>query len=189
MPWQSRFNHMRIIAGNLKSRLFESPHGHRTHPMSERVRGGLFNALGDITELTVFDPYAGSGALGFEALSRGAQSVMALDTDKQAFLTLLRNKKSLNFTQQFRVEQKASASWLRLNPDAQFDLVLADPPYDDLKLSDLQLVADVTSGQGTFVLSWPGGQNLPEFSGFEKVLEKDYGDAQLGFYHRTGSSS
>jgi 16S rRNA (guanine966-N2)-methyltransferase len=76
---------VRIIAGSLKGRTFSEPHGHRTHPMSEKVRGALFNALGDIEGLTFLDAFAGSGALSFEAASRGAKSVIAIDKDGPAY--------------------------------------------------------------------------------------------------------
>ena len=72
---------MRIIAGYLGGRQFNSPRSNRTHPMSDKARGGLFNALGDISGLTVLDAFAGSGALSFEAISRGAESVIAVDID------------------------------------------------------------------------------------------------------------
>ena len=62
---------MRIIAGSLGGRVFKAPSGHRTHPMSEKIRGAIFNALGDISDLTVLDAFTGSGALCFEAVSRG----------------------------------------------------------------------------------------------------------------------
>jgi 16S rRNA (guanine966-N2)-methyltransferase len=59
---------MRIIAGELKGRNIQEPYGHRTHPMSEKVRGAVFNALGDIEGLAVLDAFAGTGALSFEAV-------------------------------------------------------------------------------------------------------------------------
>jgi 16S rRNA (guanine(966)-N(2))-methyltransferase RsmD len=75
---------MRIIAGTLGGRTFESPHGRRTHPMSDKVRGSLFNTLGDIDGLTILDAFAGSGALAFEAISRGAEHVLAIEIDNRA---------------------------------------------------------------------------------------------------------
>ena len=70
---------MRIIAGDLKGREFKSPRGRTTRPMSEKTRGALFNTLGDIEGLSVLDGFAGSGALVFEAISRGAVSALAIE--------------------------------------------------------------------------------------------------------------
>ena len=69
---------MRVIAGRLGGRLFDSPHTRRTHPMSDKARGALFNMLGDIEGMHVLDPFAGTGALSFEAISRGAASALAI---------------------------------------------------------------------------------------------------------------
>src|SRR3954464_3149409 len=94
---------MRIIAGRLGGRQFNSPKGHRTHPMSEKGRGALFNALGDISGLTVLDAFAGSGALSFEAISRRAASVLAIDSDKNAQRAIAENIASLGLSRQVKL--------------------------------------------------------------------------------------
>src|SRR3990167_3157541 len=86
---------MRIISGYLKGRQFEGPKGHRTHPMSEKARGGLFNTLGNIDDLTLLDAFAGSGALSFEAISRGAKHVTAIDIDRSAINSVVKGAKEL----------------------------------------------------------------------------------------------
>ena len=86
---------MRIIAGRLGGRVFSTPHSARTHPMADRVRGALFNVLGDLSGLTVFDPFTGSGALAYEAVSRGAATVLCIDTDKAAQKTVKENISAL----------------------------------------------------------------------------------------------
>jgi 16S rRNA (guanine966-N2)-methyltransferase len=85
---------MRVVAGSLKGRIFNEPSGHQTHPMSEKVRGALFNALGDIEGLSVLDAFAGSGALSFEAVSRGAKSVVRLIKTRPRFTKVIENKYS-----------------------------------------------------------------------------------------------
>src|SRR3954471_4420017 len=94
---------MRIIAGNLKGREFKSPHGHRTHPMSDKMRGALFNVLGDIEGLTFLDAYAGSGALAFEAISRGAKDVVAVDKESAAQKTMSANVKDLKLDKKVKL--------------------------------------------------------------------------------------
>jgi 16S rRNA (guanine966-N2)-methyltransferase len=175
---------VRIIAGNLGGRTFDSPRGHRTHPMSDKIRGALFNMLGDIKGLTILDAFAGSGALSFEAISRGAASALAIDLDKQAYESIQRNIETLGLEGSVTVMRKNSAGWSRNNRSKQFDIVLADPPYNDIRPKLIQdLTMQVRPG-GTFVLSWPGGEKPREFPGVEIIAHKTYGDAQLVFYRK-----
>jgi len=132
---------VRVIAGSLSGRIFESPKSLATHPMSERVRGGLFNTLGDISGLTVFDPFSGSGALSFEAVSRGALRAIALDSDKQAYQTIRTNIDILQAADKVEVFLKQASSWMSGHQDARFDVVIADPPYTDLRRDLLLRVA------------------------------------------------
>jgi 16S rRNA (guanine966-N2)-methyltransferase len=122
---------MRVIAGSLKGRQFQSPSGHRTHPMSEKMRGAMFGVLGDIEGLTVLDAFAGSGALSFEALSRSAKSALMLDDDKTAQDAITANILSLGVSKARFIRANA-ISWSRKNAHQKFDLLLTDPPYDKL---------------------------------------------------------
>lgn len=175
---------MRIIAGKLKGREFKSPHGHRTHPMSDKIRGALFNVLGDIENLTFLDAFAGSGALAFEAVSRGVASALAIDQDKDAHRALDENVKTLGLDNVKVVHASASA-WSENNHNKQFDIVLLDPPYDNLQINLLEKLADrhVKPG-GLAVLSFAGNQEAPDLD-MEIVAQKDYGDAQLVFYRKS----
>ena len=177
---------MRVIAGKLGGRIFSSPHGARTHPMADKIRGALFNALGDITDLHVLDAFAGSGALGYEALSRGAAGVLAIEIDKRAQRTIEDNIKTLGLTAQMKLVRANCSSWSDTNPEAAFDIVLCAPPYDDLQPQLVAKLARHTKPDGLYVLDWPGKQDLPEIPGLVLLTAKDYGDAQLAFYRRTG---
>lgn len=175
---------MRVIAGRLGGRNFESPKTHRTHPMSDKVRGALFNALGDLTGLTVLDAFAGSGACSIEAISRGAASVLAIDIDVEAVKTIAENLRQLGLEGVITLRRKNISGWSRNNQTSQFDVVLADPPYDDIRPDVLErLSAHVTPG-GLYVLSWPGNEAVREFKGLEMISHKTYGDAQLVFYRK-----
>jgi 16S rRNA (guanine966-N2)-methyltransferase len=175
---------MRIIAGRLKGQSFDSPSGHRTHPMSDKIRGALFNALGDVHGLTVLDAFAGSGAISFEAISRGAKSALALELDKDAFRTISTNIERLSVKDQISVLRKNVKGWSRSNQNSQFDIVVADPPYDDIRPDLLQnLVQQVKTG-GLFVVSWPGKEPPRQFEGVVQLNANKYGDAQLVFYRR-----
>jgi 16S rRNA (guanine966-N2)-methyltransferase len=152
--------------------------------MSEKARGAIFNALGDVEGLTFLDAYAGSGALSIEAMSRGAASGVAVDSDLAASRTIVANLKSFGVDRMVRAVQMNVTSWSDANLERVFDLVFADPPYDDIRLPAVAIVANHTKLQGIFTLSWPGGQDLPIFDGFDLVSEKPLGDIKLGFYRR-----
>lgn len=175
---------MRIIAGDLGGRVFMSPGTHRTRPMSDKVRGALFNALGDIVDLTVFDPFAGSGAISFEAISRSAASATALDIDKSAITTVVKNAHALGIANKIKIIHAGAGSWLQTQPEAQFDLVICDPPYDDIKPDLLLRLAERTTINGVAVFSLPPGFNLELPPHFELLSSKDYGDATLVFYRK-----
>ncbi len=175
---------MRIIAGKLASRQFGSPKGHNTHPMSDKMRGALFNMLGDIEGLSVFDAFSGSGALSFEAISRGAKSVLAIDNDKSARQTIQSNIKELGLARQIKSIMANAGSWSDNNPSAEFDLVFLDPPYDNLQLTLLQKMTNHARPGGVIVLSFPGDLEPADFSGAEVVTQKKYGDSQLVFYRK-----
>jgi 16S rRNA (guanine966-N2)-methyltransferase len=175
---------MRIIAGKLGGRVFQAPHGHRTHPMADKIRGALFNVLGDIEGLTVLDAFAGSGGLSFEAISRGAKSAIAIDHDGPAHKTLMRNIQDLGLEQEVKATKANASGWSDNNPEAQFDIVILAPPYDNLQKNLLAKLVKHTKDDGILVLDWPGKEEIPEFDGLEQITDKNYGDAQLIFYHK-----
>lgn len=175
---------MRVIAGKLGGRQFNSPGGHRTHPMSEKMRGAMFGVLGDIKGLTVLDPFAGSGALSFEAISRGAKSAMLLDNDKLAQVTIDDNILNLGLADQVTFIPANATSWSRRNSQKKYDLILADPPYDRLPFAVIEAVVRNLAPTGTYVLSWPSQYEHPKLYGLEVIANKVYGDAQLVFYQQ-----
>lgn len=175
---------MRIIAGRLGGRSFDAPNGFKTHPMSDKARGALFNSLGDIEGLTVLDAFAGSGAISLEAVSRGAKSALAIDNDRQAQKVLALNIQKLGLEKEVKPITASTNAWLSTNEDALFDLVIADPPYNDLQINLLKRLPKHVEFGGIFVLSWPTGEPLPELNGLELIQERNYGDMILAFYRR-----
>lgn len=178
---------MRIIGGELGGQTFQSPDGHKTHPMSEKVRGALFNALGDITGLSVLDAYAGSGALSFEAISRGASEAQLVDNDKRAVTSMRQAAQKLGLSQRLRISQAKIASWCKNNPDKRFDLIFIDPPYDKVSTANMSLLAGHLKNKGLMVLSYPGRESMPTVNGVVVVDNKSYGDAALAFYRLANS--
>lgn len=175
---------MRIIAGSLGGRQIKAPHGHRTHPMSEKMRGAIFNVLGDIQGLTVLDAFAGSGALAIEAISRGAKNVVAIDIDKNAHRMIAENIDELGVKKQVKAIKANVGGWDDNNPDKKFDLIFADPPHDDIHMMLLQKLVGHLKDKGIYVLSWPGHSDIPALEGLKVVEQKNYRDAQLIFYRK-----
>jgi 16S rRNA (guanine966-N2)-methyltransferase len=120
---------MRIIAGRWRGRTLEAPPGRATRPTADRVRETLFSMLasrlGSFEDLRVADLFAGSGALGFEALSRGAAHATFVERDSSAVAAVRRNAGKLGASVQI-----FTGSALALPGSETFDLILADPPYE-----------------------------------------------------------
>lgn len=175
---------MRVIAGSLGGRTFVAPRGHRTHPMSDKMRGAIFNALGDVSGLKVLDAYAGSGALSIEAVSRGAAHVVTIDNDKQAHDAITRNVAALEIEAYVDVIRANVGAWVRRHQVHDFDIVLADPPYTDVRRDILAHIANQTKPGGVAVFSLPPACSLRLDDEFKKISTKDYGDSTLVFYRR-----
>lgn len=173
---------MRVIAGGLGGRFFDSPGNASTHPMGERIRGSLFNILGDIGGMSVLEPFAGSGALSFEALSRGAQSALLLERDRPAQKTIESNIKVLGLEQKARLIKANCRMWSEKNQNKKFDLILTDPPYYDMQLSTVALLIKHLHVGGRMVLSYQGRGAAPTVNGVVVVDTRLYGDAALAFY-------
>src|ERR1035438_7138539 len=125
---------MRVIAGSLRSRTPEAPPGLATRPTSDRLRETLFNVLAPrIQGANFLDLYAGSGAVGIEALSRGASQVWFVERAPAAQSVLRANLARLKITAGFQIHKVSVGAFLRrpqLNETQNFDLVFLDPPYD-----------------------------------------------------------
>lgn len=178
---------MRIIAGEWRGRPIDAPSGSRTRPTADRVRESLFSMLasrlGTFEELRVADLFAGSGALGLEALSRGAEFALFVESDAEAIRVLKRNVQGLGAAQRVRVLSGSAAA---LPPYGPFDLVFADPPYAEG--SGTAVVRAVTDAD------WlaPGGWMSVETSRGETIdpgalsieVARDVGRARLTLLRR-----
>jgi 16S rRNA (guanine966-N2)-methyltransferase len=150
--------------------------------MSDKVRGALFGVLGDIKGLTVLDAFAGSGALAIEAVSRGAASAVAIEVDKSAHGIIKANLVELGIEDRVKAVRAFAGAWSTRNQAQLFDLIFADPPYNDVPYRDLKSLPRHLKPNGTLVLSWPGRAEPLKFEGLKAVQSKNYGDAQLVFY-------
>ncbi|MDO9635470.1 MAG: 16S rRNA (guanine(966)-N(2))-methyltransferase RsmD [Thiobacillus sp.] len=154
---------MRIIGGQYRRRLLDFPDSAGLRPTPDRVRETLFNWLGqDLPGWACLDLFAGSGALGFEAASRGAGRVVMIERDRAAFDALEKNRVVLG-AKQVDILRADALTWLANNREA-FDLIFVDPPFDsELAATVLaNLAPHLKSGgqayveQGTAVIAPPG---------------------------------
>jgi 16S rRNA (guanine966-N2)-methyltransferase len=122
---------MRIIAGSFKGRKLQAPKGVRTRPTSDRVREAVFSIVGDlVVDARILDLYAGTGAMGLEALSRGARHAVFVEKDQAALRCLNMNIEMCRCQDRSRVVSRPVISYLgSADPGDGFELVFADPPY------------------------------------------------------------
>lgn len=183
---------MRIIAGRFRSRTIEAPAGLATRPTSDRLRETLFNVLApQIEGATLLDLYAGSGAVGIEALSRGAAGVEEFVERAPATLAVLRkNLDRMKLTAGFRIHGAGVGAVLRkMKAGAAFDLVFLDPPYD--AAAEYAATLGLLGGSAAVLLA-PGALVIAEHRRKERLEERygelartrllEQGDAALSFY-------
>ncbi len=186
---------MRIIAGSLRSRALEAPAGLATRPTSDRLRETLFNVLAPRMEGAVFlDLYAGSGAVGIEALSRGAAQVAFVERAPAALKVLRGNLDRLGLRAGFRIHPGSVGAWLRRlvsdsGQGASFDLVFLDPPYDAALeyAATLGLLGGAATGllaAGALVIAEHRRKERLEdrYGSLERTRLLEQGDAALSFY-------
>lgn len=128
---------MRVIAGKYKGIALEAPAGYTTRPTADRIKEALFSIFHfQISNLVVLDLYAGSGALGIEALSRGARFVYFNDTSHKAQLTIQQNLRKLKNCENYEVSSLDALFFIQTQKNI-YDMVLLDPPYDHQNYTDL----------------------------------------------------
>lgn len=183
---------VRIIAGYHGGRMLDAPRGRTTHPMSERIRGAMFNGLiHDTPGATVLDAYAGTGVVGLEALSRGAAHVVAIERHRLAQKIIAANAESLGIgSDTFTLHRGRVQQYISMYEGEGFDIIFADPPYYNYieHLSTVERLFGLLKPDGLMVLSKPGTCEeavLP--NGIVVVDNRRYGDAQLSYYRRTGA--
>ena len=175
---------VRLIAGRFGGRIIEGSGTTRTHPMSERIRNALFNKIAaEIPRADVLDAFAGSGALGLEALSRGAHHVTFVEKDRIAQKIIDNNIALLNVSGQSTVIKANVSSWLN-KTNEHYDLIFADPPFHDPQLSTVTDLFALLKPNGLMVLSYPGRGEMPTETGVVVVDNRSYGNAALAFYRK-----
>ena len=179
---------LRIIGGEFRGRKLSTPKGLATRPVLGRVREALFNVIGNIDNFRVLDLFSGTGAIGIEALSRGAQSAVFIDSGFRQCAVINENLTALKLSEEvlktdvFRALEKLEK--LR----RQFDFIFADPPYEKgLGLQTLDIISkkNILADKGIFALTVRSSEELPESSGpFKQIFNRLYGDTRLILYIR-----
>ncbi len=176
---------MRVISGTLKGRRLDPPDWDGLRPTSDKLRETLFNVLGARTAgAQVLDGYAGTGALGIEALSRGAAAVTFVESDPRAVRLIARNLGRCALTDRYAIIRARFADAARTLPPGAFDLVLLDPPYgpDHLVLA-LESAAPLVAADGRLVIERARRDDAPARAGsIVKVRDILSGDSALSIY-------
>ena len=170
---------MRIVAGSQKGARIFAPKGLDTRPTGDRVREAAFNLIGPVDGASVLDLFAGSGAMGLEALSRGAERATFVDSDREACRTINANLDKLKLHATVLCQDALRA----LSTDrSTYDLVLADPPYDYDGLEHLgRHLRRVLARDGLLVYQ-TDTRTEPEIDGLEIRTSRKYGSARLTLF-------
>jgi 16S rRNA (guanine966-N2)-methyltransferase len=171
---------MRIIAGSRKGHKIQAPRGRDTRPTSDRVRENVFNILGPVDGATVLDLYAGSGAMGLEALSRGATRAVFVERDGDAARTIERNLDKLRLSATILRQDAVSALAAEAGAGRKYDLVLVDPPYEmysDVQPQLARYLPSVLAADGVVVVE-TDARVEPELPLAQRTSRK-YGQARI----------
>jgi len=174
---------MRIIAGSRKGHTIHAPRGRDTRPTSDRVRENVFNLVGPVDGATVLDLYAGSGAMGMEALSRGAARAVFVERDGEAVRAIERNLDKLRLGGTVLRQDAVTALATEPGSGRKYDLVLVDPPYDmypDLQPQLARYLPAVLAEDGLLVLE-TDARVEPELPLPQRTSRK-YGQARITVY-------
>ncbi|NUR75854.1 MAG: 16S rRNA (guanine(966)-N(2))-methyltransferase RsmD [Thermoleophilia bacterium] len=172
---------MRIIAGTRRGHRIAAPKGRDTRPTSDRVRENAFNLIGPVDDADVLDLFAGSGAMGLEALSRGAASATFVESDREACRTINANLDKLKLGAGVLCQDVLRAV---TSERRTYDLVLCDPPYgyDHTRLTPY--LARLVGDDGLLVYESSGREDPPEVPGLDLRTSRRYGSARLTLFDR-----
>ena len=174
----------RVISGAARGRRLQVPSGTTTRPTSDRAREGLFSSLQSLLDLEgarVLDLYAGSGALGLEAVSRGAGSATLVEDDPDAVAVLRANVEHLGFRSAYVVAQPVER-FLAVDAEPRYDLALVDPPYDVDVVPALELLVPWLAEDAVVAVERrTRGPELAWPTAYERVRERRYGEATLWY--------
>lgn len=179
---------MRVITGKARGVQLKTPEGELTRPTADRVKEALFSIINfDIPNAKVLDLFGGTGQLGIEALSRGADSAVFVDAREEACALIRENLKRTKMQQQGKVIRSDYMSYLKQCRET-FDIVFLDPPYaEEFLENSLKKITeiDILRSNGIIVTERPLGKELPfVFDGYERSRDYKYGKTLLTIYRK-----
>lgn len=178
---------MRIISGVCRGKKLNTLDGDNTRPTLDRVKESVFNILQNyFADKNVLDLFAGSGALGLEALSRGAEFCAFVDSSKSAVRVIESNIKACRLEEKSEVYLGDFQSAISKFRNKRFDIVFLDPPYHKgLGVEALKLLYDATSDEAVVILETDGDEEVFEcVGGFAKYDLRSYGRVKVAFYRK-----
>ncbi len=185
---------MRVIAGTHRGRRLRAPRGASTRPTSDRVREAIFAMIGDCTGWSVLDLFAGSGAMGIEALSRGARHTTFIDSDPRAAACIRANLDTLDLAASARIVAREWQTALRQEAQrgARYDLCVIDPPYSlvaGISSSMSRGLAPILSEYATVILEGPAEGPVPTMDGIRVIERSDriYGSTRVSVLRVRGA--
>jgi 16S rRNA (guanine966-N2)-methyltransferase len=185
---------MRVIAGTHRGRRLRAPRGAATRPTSDRVREAIFSIIGDCTDLRVLDLFAGSGAMGIEALSRGARSVTFIEGAPEAAACIRANLAALALTESARVVVRdwSVAVSQEAKRGAIYDLCVIDPPYSvvaGVSSTIAGALAPLLAEYATVILEGPAQGPVPTMDGIRVIDRSDrsYGSTRVSILRVRGA--
>ena len=179
---------MRVITGKARGVNLKTPDGMQTRPTADRVKEALFSIINfDVPNTSVLDLFGGTGQLGIEALSRGANRAVFVDESDKACALIKENLRRTKMEQQGRVVRSDYLSFLRSTQE-KFDIIFLDPQYAEVFLENaLKCIAeiDILQSGGIIVCERPIGKDIPwEYPGYQRSKDYKYGNTLITLYRK-----
>ena len=176
---------MRIISGEKKGTRLFSLKKRKIRPTSDKVKGAIFNILSSVEDKKILDLFAGSGALGIEALSRGAEQVVFVDSSFASLDLVRKNLEKLGLKDKGMLLKKDVLRFLKDKFEGRFDLILADPPYGKglcQKILEILAEKDYLNADGILVIEHHKKEKIEKVENLILLQEKKYGDTVVSFF-------
>jgi 16S rRNA (guanine(966)-N(2))-methyltransferase RsmD len=182
---------LRVISGSAKGKKLKAPAGLNTRPITDMIKEALFNVLGaKVPNAKLLDLFAGSGSVGIEALSRGAQSVVFVDNSVEALKVVKENLNNCSFTREYHILRNDvfKALGLLKRHNSKFDLIYVDPPFTNEKIFNEIMeaidVMDILEPEGIVIIRTPRRKEMPIFDRLQEYRLNHYGESSLHYYRR-----